>query len=157
VNAVAVAILTDARKRVEAGWIQRRAYNEAGDVCAGHAIDLAYQNLARKMGASQMGASQDDRFDAVGLLSLAIEQATHRRWTGGIPDWNDHDSRTKDEVLAAFDEAIRLGQRHLAPPKKVEAIWSPVYPASITYNLIPATVESISIETYEKVMETAGV
>jgi hypothetical protein len=154
VNAVAVAILTDARKRVEAGWVQGRAYNERGDVCAGHAIDLAYQGLYRKM-----GASQDDRFEAVKWLSEAIYLATGRNYPGGIPDWNDKDGRTKAEVLAAFEHAIQMSQwRNQPTPVKVEAIWSPItFPSSTTYNLFPAMVESIPIETYEKVMETAGV
>jgi hypothetical protein len=156
-NAVAVEILTDARKRVEAGWVQRRAYNEAGDVCAGHAIDLAYQSLIHKM-----HASQDDRYEAVQWLSKAIDLATNRRWPGGIPDWNDHDGRTKAEVLAAFEHAIQMGQwrnQRTPLPKKVQAVWSPLitFPASTTYNLFPATVESIPIETYEKVMETVSV
>ena len=151
-NAVAVAILTDARKRVEAGWVQGRAYNEAGDVCAGHAIDMAYYDLAHKM-----GASMDDRYEAVEWLSKAIYLATHHRWPGGIPDWNDHDSRTKAEVLAAFEHAIQMSQwRNQRTPLPVEAIWSPIYAGPGEFTM-PATVESIPIETYEKVMETAGV
>jgi hypothetical protein len=104
------------------------------------------------------GARQDDRFDAVGLLSQAIYEATHRHWPGGIPDWNDHDSRTKDEVLAAFDEAIRLGkgERRAAYEVEVEAIWSPICTESIEFTM-PATVEPISVATFEKVLETAGV
>ena len=155
-NAVAVAILTDARKRVEAGWVQGRAYNEAGDVCAGHAIDLSYYDLAHKM-----GASMDDRSDAVALLSQAVEQGAHRQWPGGIPGWNDHDSRTKAEVLAAFDEAIRLGkgERRAAYEVKVEAIWSPIVPPPTTYDFFiePATVEPIKASLVEKVKQLVGV
>ena len=89
-------VLRKARELIESGWCQGRPHN----------------GLRTKRCASQA------IFDATpyhvdGLADVRLAESAelyfiHAIGGEGIPGWNDAPYRTKEEVLAAFDRAIRM-------------------------------------------------
>ena len=82
-------VLIEARALIEKGWCQFRSFTIDGIItsfCSSGAIRFA-----------------GERF----LNSLVFERfRLANNMSSVIPDWNDHPSRTKQEVLDAFDKAI---------------------------------------------------
>lgn len=89
-------ILMAARARIEQGWVCGAGSTTDGKVCSLIAItrsaDWTHDDLLRGRG--------DKTLD---YLRKAIGRPD-------IIDWNDTATRTKEEVLAAFDRAIELAR-----------------------------------------------
>jgi hypothetical protein len=49
----------------------------------------------------------------IGCFSPALHALENVTETHGVPRWNDKPGRTKDEVLAAIDKAIRIEEAKL--------------------------------------------
>lgn len=86
--------LQDGRKRIETvGWCQGsyKRYNPL----TGQAVSFC---MVGSIFESRLSLVASD--GAISLLSLAVD--------GPVAAWNDEPSRTKEEVLAAFDVAIAM-------------------------------------------------
>lgn len=112
-------ILKRAREKVADGWIQHRGVSDDGRrVCAVMAINQAFCELANYGEIDATGPDgvrvPDLANDAGGQLMVAIIEQfpTHDssfQWPG-IPLWNDFPGRTQNEVLDAFDHAIKTAE-----------------------------------------------
>jgi hypothetical protein len=111
-------VLTKARALVNKGWMRNGWYHidprtgEVDRMCAAGAIRLAAagDNIRRLEGCHCGCGGGIPNFGPT-ALSLQAEQVLAQvigvSWQS-VPEWNDHNHRTKGEVLAAFDEAIKM-------------------------------------------------
>jgi hypothetical protein len=86
------------RRRIEAGWCQGVMRTRKA-VCAVGAV------------------SSDDK--ALRMLHRAFGRQ------GGLPDWNDEPTRTKDDVLSLYDRAIALSL-NTGPPGSMVRVAPPL-------------------------------
>lgn len=96
-------LLILARAKIEAGWLQGDA-TDGKNVCAQYAIHSSgYDVRAPSVNAIPAVVSHAER------LVLSIVNKGCEPWVNypSVPTWNDMGGRTKAEVLAVFDEAIR--------------------------------------------------
>lgn len=99
-----VAILKDARKRIEKGWYQappgpgiKKGMDDEGNVCLFVAISKSALELS-------------DETETADLLARHINpdlDVSQGSTLDTIVNWNDNPARTKDEVLRLLDEVIR--------------------------------------------------
>jgi len=116
-NQAIVEILTYARDYVAAGWVQHRGRDHQGRVCAGQAIN----NAARRFIVGIHTMSDDTiywaQIEAARMLLDVANQTTPEpegtRYTT-VPSWNDALGRTKAQVLAAFEQAIRIARAEVS-------------------------------------------
>lgn len=93
-------VVREARKLIKAGWIQGRAAeaDAVGNMsyCMTGAMNHAVHTL---------NASNNAYYDAI----YAVEQAVRygKKYYGTIISFNDADGRTKRQVLAKFDKALK--------------------------------------------------
>jgi hypothetical protein len=90
-----VKALRRAREMIEAGWCQKIASivkDDRHDRCAATAINDACAEIGRPL----MMSPRKYFYRSIGCLN------------NDVPRWNDDEYRTKEDVLAAFDRAIRL-------------------------------------------------
>lgn len=115
-----VAILTNARDRLEKGWIQHKASDHMGGrVCAAQAITLAVTEKSPNEIISFYPTPEESEVinELTGtagrvLLDAALER-TDQDWPS-IPMWNDFPYRDHQEVIDTFDHAIKLAERNAA-------------------------------------------
>lgn len=92
-----VEVLREARSRVAYGWLRGAAYgmsNGRRHVCAQQAIlDSTEDDYLRSRALTQLIDTVNMRYQYVYRYD-------------SIPDWNDQAERTKEEVLAAYDQTI---------------------------------------------------
>lgn len=105
-NEVVAAVLADAKRQVEKGWIKGAATNYTGSVCAGEAIRRGWENVTERSSHSLFLTERD-------TTAGAVYQEVHSVFQGvigfsSIPGWNDQPCRTRGEVLDAFDRAIEV-------------------------------------------------
>lgn len=110
-NDQAIALLAGAKTKLkDLGWVQNRSMDNHGQVCAGHAMALTWQEITRmdKITATRMQiAEYEFQFQqGLSILLTAATERTQRSW-GSVPEWNDLPSRTKDEILETFDYALK--------------------------------------------------
>jgi hypothetical protein len=108
--------LLAARARIAHGWTKHReerwVYGRH-TVCAIKAIqEGVYEALneeARQRGAA-VGAPviQATRIETENMLLAAIKELWVDREWSNIPTWNDEPERKKEEVLDAFDRALKI-------------------------------------------------
>lgn len=98
-NDPVIGVLIDARKLIEQGWV-KGTYERDGRYCMLGALDTVI------WGHPCPPVHPDDR-------TLQVYNAARERLEDvvgqPIGGWNDLWSRTKDEVLEAFREAIEVG------------------------------------------------
>ena len=99
-----VAVLTKAKELVQRGWIQNRAQDGHGRVCAAQALGMATEEL------NGHEVTPQDIEVPCRLVLRAAEEQTNMGWPN-IPCWNDWEGRTKAEVVDTFDHAIKLAER----------------------------------------------
>ncbi len=96
-----VELLTYARSRVKRAWTQGTSINSSGAVCASGAIFSTAPRASTP--------SHKTRNIAISYLERALDivspGATH------ISVWNDSVVRTKGEILALYDTAIKNAKR----------------------------------------------
>ena len=142
-------VLTKARALVDKGWMRGGWYHvgkngQVERVCAAGAIRLAARQETPSIVVCSCGCGGGLGDFGPTALSIQTEQALGdvigTGWES-IPEWNDVSHRTKEEVLAAFDEAIK---RLTPPPPEpvfegpIVAIPTPVFgETKVTYTLIP--------------------
>lgn len=142
-----ILILREARSRVDRGWAQNKAYDSWGNVCAGHAIDLAFSSVYADEGVE---VTHEDREQAVAvLLQTAVRRAG--RFYPSIPDWNDAETTTKVMVLAAFDEAITLLSQP-EPPEKINIRYKIPDRTALSSYVLPPDLEAVIAEANAKVI-----
>lgn len=122
----AVAVLTRARDMVAGGWVQNTGQKGLRR-CSIQAITDAFQEvtgvntqvLSPGCPCVMCQAMACTKGQAIWVQVVDAFQAV----TGcsSIPDWNDKKGRTQEQVVAAFDKAIRL-----LTPKPVTVIEEPV-------------------------------
>jgi len=117
-----VQILTEARNKVADRWIQGRDTDSIGGFCSIGAVRSAHMNYwVREHGslpeviAEQMGFNADQERVALHLnyaiRELYPEYEGYGEDTSIIPDWNDADGRTQEQVLEMFDRALKIVER----------------------------------------------
>lgn len=119
-------VLTKARALVDKGWLQggwftvtgKTGRNQIDRVCSAGAIRLAANPVMMErcgMVTCSCGCGSMALSANVSALSVQAEQVLGEviglHWQS-IPEWNDTNGRTKEQVLAVFDEAIK----RLTPP-----------------------------------------
>jgi hypothetical protein len=105
-----VQLLTSARDFVSEGWCQNASQID-NKVCAGAAMVLSWKIL-RGIPFSRPHFTADDLFDqAIQTMMAAINELDLDREWHEIPYWNDHPERTHQQVLDAFDRALKIAER----------------------------------------------
>ena len=104
-------ILIRARALIERGWTQKcTARNKAGIPCSVCDDDASAWSISGALDAAktQMFGLMDSAafHDATQTLRDVIFPQSKGPSHLSLPDWNDTPGRTKDEVLAPFDDAI---------------------------------------------------
>ncbi len=97
-----VELLTYAKGRVQRAWAQCESITDEGAVCATGAV-FATNPRGQKV-------NFHIRNKAAGYLREALRQ-TEPENLYGLPSWNDQPNRTKKEVLALYDTAIKNAKR----------------------------------------------
>jgi hypothetical protein len=117
-----VAILTQAKEILAQGWIQNKATDHYGRVCAGQAIQNATVALVGKdiQGPAVVHEWQHRVNEVGALLMKAAWERTGRHWMN-VPLWNDFPGRTHEEILDTFDHAIKLAERDSRAPVATRA------------------------------------
>lgn len=149
-NTDVVRVLTTARAKVQRRWIQGSATDSMGGVCTQSALDYA---------ATEHRVYPQTAYKEAERLVRAVikEQYTTRYWTS-IPEWNDSPVRTKTQVLAVFDEAIRRANEveEKAPTPKVESV--EVESFKVEDLVIPPLPETVYVpSTWSKIKEALHV
>lgn len=105
-------ILRRGRAYVEKGWTQNLAAqyedgyrsNEVDLTDHGALASVCMLGGIRRASVDLGFADNTEEFDALTAATRALRDATGG---GAVIDYNDVEGRTKDEVLARFDEAIK--------------------------------------------------
>lgn len=102
-----VDVLLEAKGLViDHNWVGRAPlWHALNEVCAHTAISRAAERTARP----NVGTQYEAMKKAMGYFSRAISKPSPT----SITFWNDTPGRTKQEVIDAFDEAIRLAKEDL--------------------------------------------
>lgn len=109
-DVAAVETLKNGRAKVERGWVQHFMAQPIHKV-EGHWWNRKHTTT---MGYCVLGSIQYER-------AVFRAQEYFLRAVGGfsIPDWNDQEGRTKEEVLEAFDKAIDIANAAPDPAMSV--------------------------------------
>lgn len=102
-------VLVAARNRIARGWTQYSGQDHRGHVCSVFALNAAATEVLHS--GDHNCRSCDAANQAGAVLIQAISEVTGSDWSGNIVGWNDYPGRTQDEVLHAFDHAIKLADR----------------------------------------------
>ena len=102
-----VAVLQRAKEQVQKGWVQNTA-RDGGRVCAAQALAIG---VAEVTGLDVEIPTMIE--NPTNHPLEAAHELTYRHW-GSVPMWNDHEGRTKEEVVDTFDHAIKLAERDAA-------------------------------------------
>lgn len=106
-------VLTRARQKVAAGWIQRQERDSNGNVCSIGAINWAVRQVS--CGLFEHGWPY--RWETGEMMTAAAQHVLlqairdvfpNQTWGNDIACWNDYPGRTQEEVLHTFDHAIKL-------------------------------------------------
>jgi hypothetical protein len=151
-------VLTRARTLVNKGWLQGGWFHVEDDgaykaACAAGAIRLAATggnaNTVLTVRCTCGCGSAQMAEVSVTSLSMQAEQVLGDsigiHWQT-IPEWNDRAGRRKEEVLAAFDEAIKV-LTPPPPPPTYDVAAKPVEfgQSKVTYTLDPVTGQFIPV------------
>jgi hypothetical protein len=117
-----VRALSNAKDRIEEGWIQHAAEDLAGNVCAAQALGLnivsavgmepGLSNNEKCLARQQVGSAASKMFVRA-IQELFSEWAEVDPAMLEIARWNDQEGRTQQEVVHTFDHAIKLAERDL--------------------------------------------
>lgn len=114
----AVAILEEARERIEKGWTQGAfARNSVGDAVNEDSEQAcAWCVTGALMAAPRIAVDDAARFYLHKAIASIDDASQH-----SLASWNDAPDRTQEEVLAAFDAAIKIARssRAGATPRKI--------------------------------------
>jgi len=109
-----IDILTVARDRVAHGWCQHTSNDAEGNVCAGNAIARARQSVLGDWDAC-IGPVRERKVAIWTRATHFFMDAVRELWPDhqycDIPAWNDDPERTQEEVLDAFDRALKMAER----------------------------------------------
>ena len=117
-----VQILTEARNKIAGRWIQGRDTDNVGGYCSIGAVRSAHLSYwLREHGSlSAVIADRVPFYDDQERVSLHLNYAIRELYpeyegygedTSIIPDWNDADGRTQEQVLEMFDRALKIVER----------------------------------------------
>jgi hypothetical protein len=112
---------------VQNGWVQGQGRDHLGNVCAGQAIVNAWQEHYGERFTEYRSYGHPTYERAVQVFVEAMTTMYGTKWEGSIPDWNDHPSRTKAQVIATFDRAIsslrvQPVEKVVVPTPRIEVI-----------------------------------
>ena len=104
-----VSILKHARERVARRWVQNKAEDPLGGVCSAQAIQYGVLDV--------FGVTDREQIENAGQqLLVAAREQTGLVWFN-IPQWNDAEQRTQQDVLDTFDYAIKTAERDMEDTK----------------------------------------
>lgn len=151
-----VRVLTDARRRVAARWIQHNGRDGYGGVCAGQALVDGWM--------SQVDVEPDlgdENYHQVIQVFVQAILSSHdsASYGGSIPAWNDMPLRTRGEVLDVFDRAIQIASTSTSTRRtgrgSAEAIWMVGFSSPMTVLNIsmpkPTPIQALSTKAKELV------
>lgn len=151
------AVLVDARRRIDRGWLQGHA-KSGSKVCAGQALTeaLYMNNLSPEPDLNSY--TNGDYQDAERYL-LSIVHKVEGRVYPSVPVWNDSPWTTKRNVLSVFSEAIRrLGPSPVIEVKVTAPAEEKVYvPAEWNKIIIPVEAPVETTTRWEKIKALVGV
>ena len=108
-NKNVLPFLKKAKQRIEGGWCQNHcALDKHGDPVIPASKDAVRFCIVGSARATELDFEESERFllreEAYAYLCLGLPD----HWRNQLPRWNDFDIRTKEEVLALFDKAIKM-------------------------------------------------
>jgi hypothetical protein len=117
----AIKILTTGRKFVATGWTQRTFYRRLAGVDAYCAIGGIRRAAGGGVHADFPGHVHDAKdpharpyFLSEAYLRRGAARKSRKSFIASLADWNDHVKRTQDQVLDAYDLAIKRAEKDLA-------------------------------------------
>ncbi len=96
--------LIKARAKIEKGWCQ---YNHALDA-QGRPTRATSPGAVQFCALGALAAVRSPRFQTLLSMLCSVLNGQYHQWT--VSTYNDHPSRTQEEVLALFDKAIALAE-----------------------------------------------
>jgi hypothetical protein len=117
-----IATLSNAKQMVSKGWIQDKAEDLLGNVCAAQALGLSIAKTTEgqdelssyeKCVTRQLVGSVSAKLFTTAIQERFSEWAEYDPALIEIAQWNDREGRTQQEVLDTFDHALKLAERDL--------------------------------------------
>jgi len=105
-------VLRAAKAKVQHRWIQNRAQDVHGGVCAGYAMD---KSLMEELGITALETDEQRKLQTATWNTFKTAVVELHPDIGDInfsvPAWNDASFRTRQEVEDAFDRALKIAER----------------------------------------------